>query len=315
MKKLILLSFILLVFFGCAKNSENSRKIKIITTLFPFYDFAKEVGQDKVDVSLLLPPGAEAHSFEPSPRDIIKINESSIFIYTGSDMEFWASDILKSIKNNKLKIIDASRGIELLERDPDKEEKHLNEKNEHNGEHNHGKKDPHIWLDFSIDQKIVNDVFMALSEIDPANKNFYEKNTKIYIQKLDSLDKKYKDVIARCSKKVIMSGGHFVFGYPAKRYGLKYISPYTNFSADSEPSPRNITELIDNIKHFDIKVLYYEELLEPKVAKTISREAKVELLLLHGAHNLSKEELDKKITFLDIMNDNLEKLKIGLEYK
>ncbi|HOV15284.1 MAG TPA: zinc ABC transporter substrate-binding protein, partial [Spirochaetota bacterium] len=138
---------------------------------------------------------------------------------------------------------------------------------------------------------------------------------KVYNEKLDILDKKYKETIDKCEIKTIMYGGHFAFGYMAKRYGLKHISPYEGFSSNAEPSPQKIAELIEKIKDNNIEYLFFEELLEPKVANTISKVTGVKLEMLHAAHNISKDELSKNITFIDIMESNLIKLKKGLRYK
>ncbi len=307
MKKIIFVFFLITIFFGilsCKKESKSD-KIRIITTIFPLYDFAKQVGKDKIEVSMLLPPGAEAHSFEPTPQDIVKINESSIFIYISEYMEPWASKILKTIKKDII-IIEAGKDIEMLEHDED-------EHDEHGDEEQH--KDPHIWLDFEIDQKIVLKIAEELGKIDPLNREFYFDNAKNYNSQLEDLDKRYRETIKKCELKTIMYGGHFAFGYLAKRYGLTHISPYKGFTPNSEPAPQNISELIDTIKKNKIEYLFYEELLDPKVAKAIASATGVKLELLHAAHNLSKQELEQNITFLQIMEDNLVKFKKALRYK
>lgn len=308
LRKIISASLILLtaVFFVYAKDAKTG-KIEIITTLFPTYDFAKQIGGDKANVSLLLPPGVEPHSFEPKPQDIVKINRADIFIYTGKYMEPWVEDLLKGIHNKNLKIVDASRGINLIsEADHDEH----NDKEEH---HHHGGKDPHIWLDLSNDMIITDTIAQALAEKDSANKVFYLENAGEYKNKLAALDKKFKETLDSAKHKKIIYGGHFAFGYFAKRYGLGYESPYEGFSPNAEPSPKAIGELIKKMKSSQIKYIYYEELIDPKVARTISQAAGAKLELLHGAHNISKSELENGVTFIYIMNKNLEKLKEGLE--
>jgi len=126
---------------------------------------------------------------------------------------------------------------------------------------------------------------------------------------------KYKETIARCELKTIMYGGHFAFGYLAKKYGLTHISPYAGFTPNSEPTPQKIAELIDIIKKNNVEYLFYEELLDPKVTNAISKATGVTPMLLHGAHNVSKDELLKNVGFMEIMEENLEKLKKGLKYK
>lgn len=292
------------VIFIYAKDIQT--KPQIITTLFPTYDFTKQIGRDKIDITLLLPPGVEPHTFEPKPQDIVKINKSDIFIYTGKDMEPWAEDLLKGVPNKNLKVVDASYGIEFISGKEEHDE-------EHGHGHHHGEKDPHIWLDFTNAMIMVDTIAKALVEKDPANKDFYLKNATEYKAKLDDLDKSFRETLATAKHKTIIYGGHFTFGYFAKRYGLEYDSPYEGFSPNAQPSPKAITELIKKLKNSGITYIYYEELLDPKVARTISQATGAKLELLHGAHNVSKTELKEGITFIDIMNDNLKKLKEGLE--
>lgn len=323
MKRMPFLSVLIAVFIvsGCGEK-QVEKGIKITTTIFPLYDFAREVGGDKVSVKMMLPPGAEAHSFEPTPADIVRINESSLFIYIGESMEPWAEDILKSVKNGKLKVLEASEGISMIKGHHHEEhgkEEH-NEKHE-GGEHNdkdshqHGDYDPHIWLDFANDIKIVSAIAAKLSEIDPANALYYKDRASAYSKRLSVLDAEYRTAMGKCSLKTIIYGGHFAFGYMAKRYGLKHISPYKGFSPDAEPSPKNIAALAEMIKKTGSKHIYYEELIDPKVAKVISSETGVEMLMLHGAHNLTTDEFVAGKRFIDMMHDNLEKLKTGLGCK
>lgn len=296
--------------------SEANEKIKVVTTLFPQYDFVREIAKEKADVSLLLPPGMEAHSYEPSPQDIVNIQKSNIFIYTGEYMEPWAHRVVESTKGKELVIVDTSKGIELMNEEghhDEHEEEHHDEdgKEEH---HHHGGKDPHIWLDPVYAQIMVDNIVEGLVKTDPQNENFYKENGEAYKEKLQNLHENFLEAFSKTKYKKIMYGGHFAFGYFAKRYGLEYISPYSGFAPDAEPTPQRVAELIENMKESGLKVIYYEELIDPKVAKVISEQTGAEMMLLHGAHNVTKEELDSGISYIKIMEDNLEKLKQGLGY-
>lgn len=302
------------VFFVYAKDAATGR-VEVITTLFPTYDFVRQIGKDKVNVHLLLPPGVEPHTFEPKPQDIVKINRADIFVYTGKYMEPWVEELLKGIPNKNLKIVDASTGISLISEE-DENEEHGEHSGHHDNDehhHHHGGKDPHIWLDFDNDKIMVDTIAKALCGKDSENKNFYMKNAEEYKNKLDGLDKRFKETLSTAKHKTIIYGGHFAFGYFAKRYGLDHDSPYEGFSPNAEPSPKVLGELIKKLKSSGIKYIYYEELLDPKVARTISQATGAKLELLHGAHNVSKSELEKGVTFIYIMESNLEKLKEGLE--
>lgn len=326
-KKIFILLFVLFFSVSFAHAQEGKGKLEVVTTLFPTYDFAKQIGKEKVNVSLLLPAGVESHTFEPKPQDVVKINKADVFIYTGKYMEPWAEDLLKGVSNKNLAVVDSSWGIELIVEDDHEEEgdhqedEHHDDGEDHDGEHaeehehghHHGGKDPHIWVDLANDQIMVDTIAKALAEKDPANSEFYLNNAKEYKLKLADLDRRFKETLSTAKHKTIIYGGHFAFGYFAKRYGLEHDSPYEGFSPNAEPSPKAIAELINKLKSSGIKVIYYEELLDPKVARTISQETGAKLELLHGAHNVSKDELTKGVTFLNIMEDNLEKLKVGLE--
>lgn len=310
---LLVLVFILIFIPACNGNNRTDKsngKIKIVATLFPQYDFAREIVGDKGEVVLLLPPGIEAHAFEPTPQDIGIINNADVFLYTGKYMEPWAEKIIENIGHENIIAVDLSRGIKLLDEDEDEDE---DEDKDHNG-HHHGGKDPHIWLDPIYAQKMVGDIVEALVEADKANEDFYRENGENYKEKLGDLDRRFVETFKKTDHKTIIYGGHFAFGYFTKRYGLDYISPYKGFSPNAEPSPKSITELIKNMGDLGINTIYYEELIEPKVARVISEETGGEILLLHGAHNISKGELEAGISYIEIMEGNLERLKRGLIY-
>ncbi len=289
LKKIFLVSFFVFNLFSFLLYAQETKKIEVITTIFPTYDFVKQIGKDKVNVFLLIPPGVEPHTFELKPQDIIKIKKSDIFVYTGKLMEPWVEKMLKGITSKELVIVDASRGVEVYENDP------------------------HIWLDLANDQIIINSITKSLIAKDPDNKDFYLNNAKMYNEKLEDLDQRIKQTLSSARYKNIIYGGHFVFSYFARRYGLTHSSPYDGFSPNAEPSPKSIVGLINKLKISGEKYIYFEELIDPKVARLISQETGAKLELLHGAHNVSKDELVKGITFIDIMEENLKKLKVGLE--
>ena len=296
-------------------TTSNSGKLNIVTTLFPSYDFAKIIGQDKVEVSLLLPPGVESHSFEPRPSDIVKINKSDLFVYTGKYMEPWAEDIIKGLTNKDVSIVDSSNGITLSKREEnhDDEEEGVHEEELEN-DHGHEGIDPHIWLGLDNAQVMVDNIVNAISQKDPANSDFYMKNAIEYKNRLVQLDNQFKSTLAKCEGREIIYGGHYAFGYMAKRYGLAYTSAQ-GFSPDSEPTASDLVNLVEQIKAGGIKYVFYEELTSPKIAQTLANETKAQLLLLNAAHNIAKEDYKKGVSFASIMEQNLANLKIGLNCK
>lgn len=301
-------------------NQSSSTKIQVVTTLFPLYDFAKQIGKDKVEVTLLLPPGAEAHSFEPKPADILKINNANLFIYTGDFMEPWAKKILNGTDNKKLTALNASQNISIIKLDNSHDQKHQHNheqtkiENEHEHKHEYNDNhsiDPHIWLNFHNAQIITNSITQALIKIQPENKNFFEENSKKYIAELEKLDQTYQQQLADCPTKKIIYGGHYAFGYLANRYNLDYIAAQ-GFSPESEPTAQDLAKLTEQVKKEQLHHIFYEELENPKIAEIIAKETGAELLSLNSAHNVSKKDLADNISFISIMQKNLTNLIKGL---
>ncbi len=268
-------------------------KIRVITSLFPLYDFAREISGQRADVILMLPPGVEPHSFEPKPGDMLALQKADIFIYMGRAMEPWAEGLLRGVRNEKLLVVDVSKDIFADTRI-------------------RGDMDPHIWLDFSYAQKMVDAILEALLTKNGKNREFYIKNAESYKERLADLDRRYRATLAHCERRIFLHGGHFAFNYLARRYGLNYLSAYKGFSPDTEPTPRDIAELIKNLREQGLHHIFYEELINPRVAETISRETGASLLKLNGAHNVTREEKEKGVTFLTLMDENLKNLAIGL---
>jgi zinc transport system substrate-binding protein len=291
----------------------KAKRLTVVATLFPLYDFTKNIAGDKVSVTLLLPPGIEAHSFEPKAGDMLRVNGADLFIFTGKSMEPWADGLLRGVDNKGLLVVDASTGITLMEEKEDhppdhgKVKKHVKEDH-----HDHGKIDPHLWLDFAIAQKIVDNILTAMITRDPAGKDMYTQNAEAYKAKLVDLDRRYKETFLTCKKNIFIHGGHFAFNYLAKRYNLVYISAYHG-SPDAEPTPKRLITLKKKMQENNIQYVYYEELIAPRVAEVLAKETGATLLKLHGAHNISKEEFEKGVSFLSLMEGNLKNLKAGLE--
>jgi zinc transport system substrate-binding protein len=162
---------------------------------------------------------------------------------------------------------------------------------------------------------MVENVTNGLIEMDPENKEFYQANSEKYLQELDVLDNEFIDLFDRVKLNKIIYGGHFAFGYLAHRFNVEILSPYTGYSPDAEPSVSSLTELIDVMESNQIKVIFYEELVDPKIARTISEQTGAEIEVLHGAHNLSVEEMEQGLTYFDVMRSNIEKLKVALNYE
>lgn len=329
--KMLMAVFCLAVFLvvsACQKTQEDrpgggDRRLSVVTSLFPVYDFARQVARDKADVVLLLPPGTEPHSFDPRPGDIMTLNHADLFFYTNIYMEPWVRKILAGLSNRKLLAVDTSRGIQLSGRSGTPglaEETHTAGNapspsaatQESPNRHEHDGMDPHMWLDPAYAIKMVENIRDGFIGKDPENSVFYTDNAASYIRQLTALDDRYRTSLAGCRKKVFVNGGHFTFGYLARRYGLEYVSAY-GLSPNSEPTPGALAKVTRTLRAHGLKHIFFEELITPRVAETIARESSAELLMLHGGHNISKDEFRQGVTFLSLMEANLINLMIGLQ--
>ena len=284
------------------ENSDASKKIRIVTSVFPLFEFAGAVSGERGEVSLLLPPGAEIHTWQPRPSDIIRLSSADLFIYIGADLEPWLHDLLKSVRNPNLRVLEASLGIPLIDEEGIVHEGHENE---------HGAHDPHIWLDFKNDQMIVDKIAAVLSEMTPEGSSIFKKNASVYKEKLQGLDQKYEDGLKDCVHRTVILGGHAAFGYLARSYNLRQISVY-GLSPDSRPTPKKLIEVVELAKKYGIKVIFFEIYLSDELAKVLAEEVGARTLVLNPGANLTREQLKSGKTFFDIMEENLEKLKDGL---
>jgi len=271
--------------------------IKLMTSIFPLKEFAHAVAGDWGEVELLLPPGAEIHAWQPKPSDLVKLSSADAFVYIGAELEPWVDDILRSVNNPNLHVIEASKGLSLIGNSSD--------------EHKHGARDPHIWLDFENDKKIIDRIAEVLSQIDPDRRAIFKENAHIYKQKLDALDERYRKGLDQCDQKTIVLAGHAAFGYLARRYNLSQISLY-GLSPDSKPTPRQLIDVIDFVKDREIGAIFFEINVSSRLARVIAEETGAKTLVLNPGASLPRKQDHSGITFLSIMEKNLESLKNGL---
>jgi len=305
---ILILSFGMFSLSAFGQQEEPSESLKAVTTIFPLFDFTRTIGGEHIEVSLILPPGVEAHSYEPAPRDIVQINQADLFIYAGKEMEPWANRVIQSLTSPDIHIVDASKPIDLLEAPEDHHHSH----NGDNHNDHHDSADPHFWTDPVLVKDVVDAIAQSLIETDPENASYYEAQAQAYNRELDALHEDIQKAVESFEATTILYGGHFAFGYFANRYGLDHISPYSGFSPSSEPTSRRIAELIRKMEELDLDVIYHEELIEPRIARIISEETGAQMKLLHGLHNVTKQEKEEGATYISIMRENLEKLKEGL---
>lgn len=299
-----ILTLAVFLLVGCSREKpEPTAKLQVVTTLFPLYDFSRIIAGDRAQVSMLLPPGMEPHSFEPKPNDIIRISKAGLFIYTNPYMEPWAATIIKGIDNQNLRVVDAGQGIRYLITAPDSEE------HDHGG---HGRAmDPHVWLDFANAGLIVDSILSGFVVADPPGAVLYRNNANALKTRLADLDRRYREALATCATRVFLHGGHYTFGYLARRYGLEYHS-LSGVSSESEPSAARMAAMVRQIRSSGVRHLFAEELLSPRLTETLASETGVSVLKLHGAHNLGREDFQRGVDFISLMDQNLINLKKGL---
>ena len=304
----ILISFIIICFCGAqSQKSGASSKIRIISSVFPLMEFAKAVSGDRGEVSLFIPPGVEIHTWNPRPSDIIKLSSADFFIYLGADLEPWLDDVLRSVRNPELEILEASQGLSLINEDP-AHKQHL-----HEGEtvDEDAAIDSHVWLDFIQDQLIIDKIEALLSRFEPENSHLFKKNAAIYKERLGRLDERYQKALKDCSQRTLILGGHAAFGYLARRYGFHQISLY-GLNPDSKPTPRQMIEIVELAKKNSIKAIYFEEYIGNELAEVLAKEVGAETLILNPGANLTRDEFRAGKTFFDLMEKNLENLRYGL---
>lgn len=302
----------LLTLLGCTSGKEpveqvtGKGKLRVITSLFPLYDFARNIAGDRAEVTLLLPPGMEPHSFEPKPDDILRIGRSGLFVYISRVMEPWAETIIKGVDRRKLQVVEAGAGVSY-QKIP-QEDDHGQGRDDHS---HAGGLDPHVWLDFDNALLIVDNILSGFVAADPANGDYYRANAAAFKAQLDRLDRHYREGLSACASREFVSGGHYTFGYLAHRYSLNYHS-LSGVSAESEPSASRMTAMVRLIRQSGVRYLFAEELLSPRLTDVLASEAGVSVLKLHGAHNLGRDDFQSGISFIKLMEQNLANLQKGL---
>lgn len=290
--------------------------INVTTSIYPIYSIAKEIGGDKIKLNNIIPFGVEAHGFEPTPADMAKLSKSDLFITSGDSMEPWKDKIVKSLKIEQ-KVFDMSEYVKLRTIQEENDEHHEDEKDKkghkHEYEHEHGGIDPHYWVSLNNYILMTEAITKIFIEKDAENKDFYTQNSNNYLAKVKALKEKYDLTLSTCTNKKILVN-HDAFGYFADDYNVEQHS-ISGMSPDDKPSAKQIAQLIELVKNEKINTVFFEEFASPKVAQTIAKATNVKTDALRPAENISKEENKKGYGYLQIMEDNLEKLKFAMDCK
>lgn len=324
MKKKVLLTAVimcLLTFTGCMqsnadyiKNNNNS-ELSIVTTCFPPYDFARAVKGNTDNITMLISAGAEAHSYEPTPLDILKIQQCDVFIYIGGEGEVWADEILNSMDTSGKYILKLSDYAELLEEadieGANSAHEHHNH-SEHEEEHDDCDFDEHIWTSPENAISMTEAVCNTLSDADSKKADLYRKNTEEYTDKLRKLDSDFRDMISGAKSNLIVVGDRFPFRYLADEYNLQYYSAFSGCSSETEPGVYTMAFLINKVLENKVKNIFCLEFSTRKVAEKLSDATGAEILTLHSCSNVSRDDFRNNVTYIDLMYQNLNTLKEAL---
>ncbi len=280
-------------------------KIKVIASFYPVYEFAKNVGGEKAEVSSFIPIGIEPHDWEPSSGDILELKNSDIFIYNGAGFEPFVEQLIDSGEYNNVVFVESAKEIDLVLSKHD-EEYGTETEEEHDSEY-----DPHIWLDPILVKHQVTTIKNAMIAADPQNAQYYETNANTYNEKLDSLDSKIRKELSNCQKDTFMPF-HDAFSYFANRYELK-VFPLSGVAPESEATAAELKEFVDFVKEHQIKIIFSEELVDPRLAQVLADEAGAQVMILSPLEGLTNEDLAADKTYISKMEENLENLKVALE--
>ncbi len=300
---IIFLMIISVVLTACSKNEEQTQsneKPVIVATTYAIYDVLKHIGGEDVRASMLIPPGREIHSFEPSPKDIIKLNKASLVLYNGEGLEPWIGQF-----DIGAKAVDLSKYVTLLKVEEKEEEK------EGHHHHHHGVYDPHYWLDFDNMKKVAAVIAKKLSQMQPNNEKKFQKRLHEYLKMLTSLDSQYKATLSSCKLHTIYVN-HNAYSYLARRYNFS-VKSLVGLSPDAQPNPKTVEAILSGIKKEGAKAIYYEPFENNSVLLSIAKEMGLQPLVLQPLGNVTAKEAKEGLGYKEIMKRNLHNLAIGLE--
>ncbi|TDL60094.1 adhesin [Rhodococcus qingshengii] len=317
-----------LLLTGCGskevvKTGENKEKnsLTVYTTIYPLEDFTKKIGGSYVEVQSIYPPNVDAHSYEPSTKDMINLADSDLFIYTGAGIEGFAEKATEALKKEEVQILKAAEGINLIESSHSDE--HHEDENEHSEEeehaeseaheeegHAHGELDPHIWLDPVLSIDLANNIKISLSELMPEHATEFETNFKQLKNELEKLDQEFKTTI-ESSKTRNLLVSHAAYGYWEKRYGIETIA-ITGLSPTQEPTQKELQAIIEESTEHNIHYVIFEQNVSPKIAKIIQEEIGAKALTLHNLEAVTEENIKQNDDYFSIMRKNLETIKTVL---
>ena len=332
MKKItaLLLALFMLVgaLAGCGKQNDTNQtdKLSIVTTIFPEYDWVREILGEKADnaeITMLLDNGVDLHSYQPTADDIVKISDCDLFIYVGGESDEWVEDALRNAANGNMKVInllevlgDSVKTEEIVEGMQEEEHEHEDaEEHEHEDaeEHEHEEEaDEHVWLSLKNAKMLVRVISKALQELDPDSKDIYAANADAYVKKLSALDAEYQTAVDAASNKTILFGDRFPFRYLVDDYGLRYYAAFVGCSTETEAGFETISFLAKRVDEWKLPCVLTIEGAQHKIAETVVRNTTAKnqrVLTMDSMQSTTSKDVKNGTTYLSVMEKNLSVLK------
>lgn len=321
-KRLPLLMTLCLLLTACGQTvpQKDPSRLRIVTTVFPAYDFARAAAGGLADVELLLPPGTESHSYEPTPADILAVQDCDLFIYLGGESDAWVETILGAIepRGEQLRMIDC---VPLLEEElvegMQAGHEHEHEHDAHEEEHDHGEGevtglDEHVWTAPANAAAITRTIGERLASLDMSNAEAYRVSAAAYAEKLEALDRQFEDFF-ETNREPMVFGDRFPLRYFAAAYDVEYCAAFPGCGTQTEPSAATVAFLTEKVRREQLPVVWYIEFSNHLVADSIAEAAGARTAMFHTCHNVSRQEIEEGATYLSLMEGNLETLRTYME--
>ena len=304
---------------GCdGRQRVEDGRLQVVCSVFPYYDFARQIGGDDVDVTLLVAAGKETHSFEPTPLDVITLSEADVFLYNGGESEAWVDDILSAAGENIAVTLPLMPQVSALAEEWTEGMEGAHDEHDHDHDHETHDSDDieydeHVWTSPVLAKELCQAICDALCQADPDHRENYQARLADYLTQLDQLDAAFREVVEAGHRRLLVFGDRFPLLYFCKEYGLDYRAAFHGCASDTEPSLATLKYLIDKVEDEDIPVVYTIELSSRKVADAIAETTGARVLTFHSCQTVSRAEFDGGATYLSLMEQNVEALREGLQ--
>lgn len=302
------------VLSGCSAPAKQEEGLSVVATIFPQYDFARQVMGGNGGLTMLLRPGQEVHSYEPTPQDIIAIQNCDLFIYVGGESDAWIEDVLEGMDTSDMVILSLMDVVDPLEEDTENVLENPEEHDhEEEGTHLHEEEyDEHVWTSPKNAMLITQAICDALCEIDPDNAEQYQANTADYLTQLEELDRAFREVIGSAQRDTLFFGDRFPLLYFVREYGLNYYAAFPGCASETEPSAATVARLIDLVREEEAPVVYQIELSNGNIARSIADSSGARVETFYTCHNITRDDFNAGETYLSLMRRNVDSLKEAL---